>query len=128
MTIGKQLWSDRKRTFLGMPLSFTVYTLTEDKLLVKTGFLFTKEEEVRLYRIMDVTLKRTLGERLLGIGTIHCCTADKSTPEFDIERVRNPKDVKDMISEMVEIQRERKHVSTREFMFDEEIDPDSMHE
>lgn len=55
------IWRDRKRPFLGLPWSFTIYTLTEEKLLVKTGILRQKEEEVRLYRIMDVTLKRSLG-------------------------------------------------------------------
>ena len=52
------IWRDRKRPFLGLPWSFTIYTLTEEKLLVKTGILRQKEEEVRLYRIMDATLAR----------------------------------------------------------------------
>ena len=53
-------WFDRKRTIFGLPLSFTKYAVTEEKLLIKTGFFNTKEEEVRLYRIMDVTLNRSL--------------------------------------------------------------------
>jgi len=64
-------WQDRKRIIFGLPWSFTKYYLTEDKLLIRKGFLNTQEEEVRLYRIMDVTLKRSFGERLFGLGTIH---------------------------------------------------------
>ncbi len=118
------VWSDRKRTFLGLPWSFTVYKLTEEKLLIETGFFSKKEEEIRLYRIMDLTLRRTFGQRLIGVGTIHCCTADKSTPEFDILSVKKPKDVKNLISDLVEKQRDAKRITAREFMDDGDEDHD----
>ena len=114
------VWRDRKRTVFGLPLSFTVYTLTEEKLIIETGFLSKREEEIRLYRIMDLTLNRPLGQRLFGVGTIHCCTADKSTPEFDISKIKKPSEVKNMLSDMVEAEREKKRVSAREFMMDED--------
>ncbi len=113
------VWKDRKRTIFGLPLSFTVYKLTEEKLFIETGFLSKKEEEVRLYRIMDLTLNRPLGQRIFGLGTIHCCTADKSTPEFDIRKIKNSRDVKNMLSDMVEKERQAKRVSSREFMDDD---------
>ena len=112
------VWKDRKRIIFGLPWSFTVYKLTEEKLFIETGFFSKKEEEIRLYRVMDLTLKRPFGQRLWGLGTIHCCTADKSTPEFDILKVKKSKEVKDMISDMVEKQREEKRISAREFMSD----------
>lgn len=113
-------WKDRKRIIFGLPWSFTRYRLTDEKLIVKTGFLSTKEDETRLYRIMDVTLKRSLGERLWGLGTIHICSADKSTPEFDIKRIKKSETIKNLISDMVESERERKRVSGREFMGSED--------
>ena len=112
------VWRDRKRTFLGLPWSFTVYKLTEEKLLIETGFFSKKEEEIRLYRIMDLTLRRSFGERLFGLGTVHCCTADKSTPEFDILKVKKAKEVKNLISDLVEKQRDAKRITAREFMDD----------
>ena len=54
------VWQDRKRIIFGLPWTFTKYVLTKEKLLIQTGILSTKEEEVRLYRIMDVTLRRSL--------------------------------------------------------------------
>ncbi len=116
------VWKDRKRTFLGLPWSLTVYKLTEEKLLIETGFFSKKEEEIRLYRIMDLTLRRTFGQRLIGVGTIHCCTADKSTPEFDILSVKKPKEVKNLISDLVEKQRDEKRITAREFMDDGDED------
>lgn len=113
------IWSDRKRTIFGLPLSFTVYKLTGDKLLVETGFLSKKQEEVRLYRVMDLTLLRPIGQRLWGLGTIHCCTADKSTPDFDIARIKDSERVKNLISDLVEQQRDEKRIYARETMPEE---------
>ncbi len=117
------VWRERKRTIFGLPLSFTVYKLDDEKLYIETGFLSKKEEEVRLYRIMDLTLNMPLSQRIFGLGTIHCCTADKSTPEFDIKKIKNAREVKNMLSDMVEKQREAKRVSSREFM-SEDFDHD----
>ncbi|MDD4796863.1 MAG: PH domain-containing protein [Eubacteriales bacterium] len=116
------VWTDKKRTLFGLPLSFTRYTLTEEKLLIETGFLSKKEEEVRLYRILDVTLRRSLGQRFFGVGTIHCCSADKSTPEFDISGVKRSAEVKDRLSDMIERQRTAKRVTSREYMMADDGD------
>ncbi len=116
------IWQDRKRTLFGLPLSFTRYRLTSEKLLIETGFLSRKEEEVRLYRIMDLTLNRPLGQRLFGLGTIHCCTGDKSTPEFDIVKIKDAERVKNLLSDLVEAERESKRITAREFMTDDDAD------
>ncbi len=65
------LWHDRKRNFLGLPWTFTVYELTRNRLFLQTGFLNQREDEVRLYRITDLTLTRSLWQRIIGTGTIH---------------------------------------------------------
>ena len=113
------IWCDKKRPFLGLPWSFTRYYLYEDKIVIDTGLLSRKEEEVRLYRILDISLKRTLGERMLKIGSIHCCSADKSAPEFDLKHIKNSREVKDKISDMVESERLRRKVGMREYMDDD---------
>lgn len=118
------VWKDRKRTFLGLPWSFTRYGLNNEKLLIDTGFFSRKEEEIRLYRITDMTLKRTLGQRIFGLGTIHCCSGDKTSPEFEIKRIKNSKKVKEMLSDMVEKERLRRRVSVRENFIDSEHDDD----
>ena len=118
------IWKDRKRPIFGLPLSFTRYRLTEEKLLVTTGILSTKEEEVQLYRIMDITLKRSIWQRIFGVGTIHCCSGDKTTPEFDIKDIKRPNEIKELLSKNVEIQREKKRVTGREFLVDSEEEND----
>ena len=120
----KILWQDRKRTIFGLPWTFTKYKLTEEKLIVQTGFLNIKQEEVRLYRIMDVTLNRPLGQRIWGLGTIHCCSADKSTPEFDIKNIKNSEKIKNLLSDQVEEERNKKRVTSREYMISEDENGD----
>ena len=110
-------WFDRKRTIFGLPLSFTKYAVTDEKLIIKSGFFSTKEEEVRLYRMMDVTLNRSLGQRLFKLGTIHVVSSDKSTPEFDIKRIKNSHQVKELLSDLIEASRRRNRVAAREFMY-----------
>ena len=116
------LWNDRKRTLFGLPLSFTKYMMTEDRLFIEQGFLNKKEDEVRLYRIMDVSLTRSFLQRIFGVGTIHCCSADKTMKDFDIFSVKNPKDVKEQLSQLIEAQRDAKRVTNREYMQDEHDD------
>lgn len=112
------IWQDRKRPIFGLPLSFTKYRLTEDKLLINTGLLSIREEEIQLYRIMDITLKRTLFQRIFGVGTIHCCSADKTTPEFEIRDIKNPSQVKELLSNSIEKKRDKKRITGREIMSD----------
>lgn len=115
-------WMDRKRIIFGLPWSFTRYRLTDDKLIISTGLLSTKEEEIRLYRIMDVTLNRTFGDKLWGLGTIHLCSSDKTTPEIDIKRIRQSSEVKEMLSDMIEVARKKNRVTSREFMAADDFD------
>ncbi|OUP20860.1 hypothetical protein B5F29_05370 [Lachnoclostridium sp. An196] len=117
------LWSDRKRWLLfGLPWTFTKYTCTPEKFVVQSGILKQREDEIRLYRIMDLTLERTFLQRIFGLGTIICDTVDKSSPQLIIRNVKDSRRVKDLISNAVEEERIKKRVSSREFMASEDED------
>ena len=118
----KPLWSDRKRIFFGLPWTFTRYTLTETCLIIRSGIINQSEEEIRLYRILDVTLRRSFWERLFGLGTIHLCTADKTSPEVDILHIPNSREVRTLLSDRVEEERSERYVGVREM-----LEEDSMH-
>ena len=119
------VWKDRKRIIFGLPWTFTRYSLTQDKLVIDTGFISRKEDEVRLYRILDISLDRPLSQRIWGLGTIRLNTADKTLPEISIKRIKNAKNVKDMLSEMVEKERDEKRIAAREFMGYGDMDDDT---
>ena len=115
-TEGQFLWKDRKHTFMGFPFSFTVFSLSEDRLFVKRGFFNITEDEVRLYRVLDISLRQTLGQRLLGLGSVELKTSDKSLKNYVIESVCHAREVKELLSEKVEVQRKENRISGREFM------------
>lgn len=106
-------WKDRKR-YLGLPLSFTRYAVRNQRLYFSRGFFNTTEDELLLYRILDVKLNRTFGDKLVGVGTITLYTADKTHPELQLTRVKNPVKVRDMISKMVEEERMRLNIRGKE--------------
>ena len=118
------VWKDRKRTFLGLPLSFTVYSLDGERLFIKTGVLSVNEDEVRLYRIKDISLRRSLGQRLLGLGTIHCCSSDATLKEFDIRNIKKPREVRELLSQMIEAERQKKRVRSLESLDNRDGDDD----
>lgn len=113
---GNFIWRARKRNGVGLPWTFTVYMLTEEKLMIDSGVLNKKQEEVWLYRVVDMTIKRSLVQRLYGLGTIHFCTTDKSTPEFDLVNLKNVQDVKELISKTAEECKRQRGFTVREFM------------
>ena len=116
----KYLWKERKRNALGLPWTFTTYALSEDRLFVNTGLLKTVENEVRLYRVLDISLSRTLSQKIFKIGTIQIASADKTLGNFELKNIKNPAQVKEQISQLVEENREKKRVTNREFMGDDD--------
>lgn len=95
-------WEDKKRTLFGLPLSFTKYTLTHDILYVSNGVLTKREEELRLYKVTDISLARSLSQRMMGLGSILVESSDKSTPMLILENVKNSQVIKDRLSQLVE--------------------------
>lgn len=110
------IWKERKRNALGLPWTFTKYALTDDRLFITSGLLKTVEDEVRLYRIMDLSMSQTLSQKIFGIGTILVSSADKSMRDFEIKNIKKPRDVKEQLSKLVEENRDKKRVTNREFM------------
>ena len=109
------LWKDRKR-HLGLPLSFTEYMVTEDRLIVEKGFLNISEDEILLYRVADLSLRMSLWQRLFGVGTVCVQSSDKTTPHFDIVNVKNPRDVKELLYKQVETCKENRRMRTTEII------------
>ncbi len=112
------VWNDRKR-ILGMPITFTRYYLVVDpdwtKVFVKTGLLFTREEEVNLYRIYDISLTQSLGEKIFGVGTIILYSKDESTPTLIIRHIKNPTYVRNLLADKIEEEKAKRGFRVAEF-------------
>lgn len=97
----KLLWNDRKR-ILGMPITFTRYSMSQDRLFLEKGLLNMNQEEILLYRVRDISLHISLGQRIFGVGTIIIKSSDQTLPELQIVNVKNPREVKEQIHRQVE--------------------------
>ena len=111
---GEIVWQDRKH-WLWFPFSFTKYTIKNDRLYVDAGLFKTVSDETLLYRVTDLRLERTLGQKLCGTGTIVLKTRVDSHPVIELRNIKNSAQVKDYLSEMVESIRTRRNVVGKEF-------------
>ena len=111
------IWSDRKRHF-GLPISFTKYSRSEDRLFRETGLLNLNEEEVLLYRVRDVSLSRSLWQRIFGVGTITVHSSDKTSPTLEVINVKDSKSVKELIFTNVEKAKEERRMRATELLDD----------
>lgn len=112
----KLKWYARKRLWCRLPWTFTKYGMSEDRIFVETGILNLHQKDVRLYRILNISLTRSLTQRIFGMGTIHLDSNDKDLECFELKNILDSEHIKEMISDAVEAERKRNKVSTREFM------------
>lgn len=108
------IWKDRKH-HLWFPFSFTKYWIEEESLYIEKGLLSTKLDETLLYRVTDITLQRSLAQKLFGTGTLILQVRVDATPELLLENIKKPYETRKMISKMVEEIRNTRQVVGKEF-------------
>ena len=60
----------------------------------------------------------SLGQRIFGVGTICVVSSDKSVPHLDLQNVKNPREVKELIHQNVEAAKDKRRMRTTEIMGD----------
>jgi len=94
-----------------MPISFTKYTLSEKendwiKLFVKTGILSTHIDEINLFRVRDISINQSFGQKIFGVGSITIRSTDLSDGYFVIRNIKKPFEIRNLIAQYVEKARE----------------------
>ena len=105
---------EKKRTaWFGMPLYFTTYTITEEMLNIKKGFFKITENDCYLYKIQDVSMTRTLIERLFNLSTVICHTGDTTDPVIELTHIKNGSAIKEFLLQASDEQRmKRRTINT----------------
>lgn len=94
---------ERKRwLFLGLPFTFTKYTVKEDMITIAEGLLKTVENDCYMYKVQDVQHSASLAEKMFRLGTVICFTGDTTHPQLVLQHIKNSRAVKEFILEKSE--------------------------
>lgn len=94
---------ERKRwLFLGLPFTFTKYTIREDMITIDEGLLKTVENDCYMYKVQDVEHSATLLEKIAGLGTVTCFTGDTTHPRLMLVHIKNSRAIKEFILQQSE--------------------------
>lgn len=116
---GSPVIKERKRwLFFGLPLTFTKYVLTSKSIQLNRGLLTTTEDDLLLFRVMDVSLRRSLFQKMAGLGTLTVQSSDKTNPRLVIKNIKRVREFKQALDERVEKERLRMRFRTGEYMGD----------
>jgi uncharacterized membrane protein YdbT with pleckstrin-like domain len=88
----------------------TQYTLTDQRLILRSGVFGRSTEYVELYRVKDSQFTQAFVERLLGLGTITLRTTQDSAPLVVMAGMNSPEPLWNQIRGLVEARRDAKGV------------------
>lgn len=108
------MYVEKKRTkFLALPICFTTYAISDDKLTITSGFLNITVDDAYMYKVQDVKLTRSFMERIFKLGTVTCYTGDTTHPELRLLHIKNASLIKDfLMSASEESRRKRRTLHT----------------
>ena len=91
---------------------FTVYEVTDQRIKLKTGILSQEIDECELYRVRDYKIVKPFFQRIFGLGKIELVTSDRSNSSINLNGIKNPENLYDLIRDNVE--KIRRKTGTRE--------------
>lgn len=112
--VNEVIWQDRKH-HLWFPISFTKYTVKNNRLFIQAGLLNSQLDETLLYRIVDLTMKQSLLGKLFGTGNIIVTSRVDTERHLVLENVARPMEIYTLLSETVENSRQSQNVVGKEF-------------
>ncbi len=94
---------------------FTDYTLTTERLIIKTGVLTRTTDEIELYRIKDIRLIEPFLQRLVGLSVIEITSSDRTNPTISLAGIKNGDLLRNTMRNQVERIRTNKNVREVDF-------------
>ena len=78
-------------------LRSTIYTVTNQRVMIETGMLSKSLSEIDLRYIDDTQFHQGVTDRMLGIGNVTIISSDKATPTYVLVGLRDPRALREMI-------------------------------
>jgi uncharacterized membrane protein YdbT with pleckstrin-like domain len=95
-------------------LNTTTYTITNQRIMVKTGLIGKNVEEIELLRVRDLSVAQSIMDRMLGIGTLTVFSDDASAPQLLFRKIHDAQTVKDVLRKAVRDEKIANNISYRE--------------
>ena len=94
----------------------TRYVITNQRVRVISGLLGKDREDVELVRVQDMDQNQSMGERLLNVGDVIIHSHDRSHPTLQLQNVKNPQEVHEILRRAVISARKEHGLRYREEM------------
>jgi len=78
-------------------LKMTYYEVTSDRIEWSRGILDRRVDNLDMFRVIDLKMRRSIFDCIFGIGTVGLITTDKTDPEFVFEKIKRPRGLYDII-------------------------------
>jgi membrane protein YdbS with pleckstrin-like domain len=74
-------------------IRMTHYEVSPDRIEYGEGVFDRKVDNLDMFRVVDIKLRRNVIDLLVGVGTVTLTTTDKSHPEFEFKKVKNSREL-----------------------------------
>lgn len=95
-------------------LNTTTYTITSQRIMVKTGLIGKNVEEIELLRVNDLSVAQSIPDRMLGIGTLTVFSDDASSPQLSFRKIHDAQKIKEVLRKAVRDEKIANNISYRE--------------
>jgi membrane protein YdbS with pleckstrin-like domain len=75
----------------------THYEVSPDRIEYGEGVFERKVDNLDMFRVVDIKLRRNVLDCVVGVGTVILTTTDKSHPEFEFKKIKNSRELYDTI-------------------------------
>jgi len=75
----------------------TLYAVTNQRVIIESGIMEKKVEDIDLRYIDDTNFRQRIFERMLGIGNVTIVSSDKVAPLFVLRGIPDPRGLRELI-------------------------------
>ena len=83
--------------YKALNLKMMYYEVTTDRIEFSRGILDRRVDNLDMFRVIDLKMRRSILDCIVGVGTVVLTTTDKSDPEFTFEKIPNPRELYDVV-------------------------------
>lgn len=78
-------------------LKMTWYEVTAGRIEFSRGIFDRRVDNLDMFRVIDLKMRKSIFDCIVGIGTVGLITTDKTDPEFTFKKLRHPRQLYDII-------------------------------